>query len=362
MPFDKSSRDAARRTYLTAVEHLRHALSEEDVKYLFEQQVIGIDPKGRIILKAEEASSKPSKQRIQLYDLLNREIIKRDWSGGITFRVVQSSCESHSPYKELFFLPRDLVTMTLPHRRPKGNDYLRVDGNRQLSLIAPRRIGLPFGVYPRLVLMFFTTERIRTKDRRFELKSSWRAFLKKIHLDWGGRTYHSIKDQLRRLCATTYTVRIINPDSEKFTNVLVTDEFFRSTDSIHIAFSESFYNMTGKSVIPLESNVVLKLKRSALALDLYGWLTYRAWKIRRESLIPWHMLSLQFGADYKRPRDFRVNFQNTLEKVLSHKPVTPFVKFQDRGLLLGPASESDKEWVELQIARAVSTTRFPVLL
>ncbi|MYA80904.1 MAG: hypothetical protein F4X39_10325 [Acidobacteriia bacterium] len=362
MPFDKSSRDAARRTYLTAIEHLRHTLSEEDVKYLYEQQVIGIDPKGRIILKAEEASSKPSKQRIQLFDLLNREIVKRDWSGGITFRVVQSSCESHSPYKELFFLPRDLVTMTLPHRRIKGNEYLRVDGLRQLSLLAPRRVGLPYGIYPRLILMFFTTERIRTKDRRFELKSSWRAFLKKLHLRWGGPTYHSIKDQVRRLCATTYTVRVVNPDSEKFTNVLVTDELFRTTDGIHITFSESFYNMTGEAVIPLESNIVLKLKRSALALDLYGWLTYRAWKITKESMIPWQMLSLQFGAAYKRQRDFRASFQRCLETVLSHKPIAPLVEFHDRGLLLGPANASDMEWVERQIARAVSTTRFPILL
>lgn len=362
MPFDQSSREAGRITYFTAVEHLRHALSEEDVKYLLKQQVIGVDPKGRIILKAEEASSKPSKQRNQLFDLLNREIIKRDWSRGITFRVIQSSCESYSTYKDLLFLPRDLVTMTLPHRRVKGNEYFRVDGHRQLSLLAARRIGLPYGIYPRLILMFLTTERIRNKDRRFELKSSWRAFLKKLRLAWGGPSYQSIKNQVRRLCTTVYTVRVVNPETEKITNVLLTDELFRSTDGIHITFSESFYNMTGESVIPLESSIVLQLKRSPLALDLYAWLTYRAWKITKESMIPWHMLARQFGCNFKRPRDFRVRFQRSLETVLKQSPIAPQVECCDRGLLLGPASASDMEWIERQVSRALSTTRFPILI
>ncbi len=362
MPFDRKARESGQRTYLTAVEHLRHALAEEDIKYLFEQQVIGIDPKGRIILKAEEASSKPSKKRVQLFDALNREMIKRDWSGGITFRVVKSSCESHSPYKELLFLPRDLVTMTLPHRRVKGNEYFRVDGHRQLSLLAARRIGLPYGIHARLILMFLTTERIRSKDRRFELKASWRTFLKKLQLRWGGPTYDSIKNQLRRLCATAFTVRIVNVDNEKITNILITDEWFRSTDGVHITFSESFYNMTGESVIPLESNIILKLKRSPLSLDLYGWLTYRAWKLVSPSLIPWHLLARQFGASYKRPRDFRCYFQRNLESVLAQKPVAPQIEVRNRGLLLSPASSSDVEWIDRQIARAVSTTRFPILL
>ena len=362
MPFDKNSREAGRITYFTAVEHLRHALSEEDVKYLLEQQVIGIDRKGRIILKSEEASSKPSRERNQLFDLLNREIIKRDWSGGITFRIIQSSCESYSPYKDLLFLPRDLVTMTLPHSRVKGNEYLRINGRRQLSLIAPRRIGLPYGIYARLILMYLTTIRIRKKDRRFELKSSWRAFLKKLHLHWNGRSYQAIKNQVRRLCATVYTVRIVNPETENITNILLTDEWFHSSDGVQITFSESFYNMTANAVIPLESNIVLKLKKSSLTLDLYAWLTYRVTNLSRETLITWPQLSRQFGANFNRPRDFRHHFRRHLETVLLQKPVAPHIEIRDRGLLLAPASASDAEWIERQIARAVSTTRFPLLI
>ena len=268
MPFDNGSRKAGRITYLTAVDYLKHSLSPKDLDYLYKQQVIGVDPKGRIILKAEEASLKVGKERSKLFNLVNREIIKRDWAGGITFRIIESSCESHSAYKELLFLPRDLVTMTLPHRRIISNEYSREDGKRQLTLLAPLSIGLPYGVYARLILMFLTTERVRIKDRRFELKASWRAFLKKLHLPWNGEKYQAIQDQLRRLCTTAYTIHTIDGSDEKLTNIKVADQWFRSSDCVRISFSEDFYNMTERSIIPLESEIVQKLKRSPLTLGV----------------------------------------------------------------------------------------------
>ena len=362
MPFDKSSRQAGQITYLTAVENLKHFMSEKDLEYLYSQQIIGIDPKRRIILKAEEASARNSAERSKLFGRVNREIIKHRWAGGITFRIIKSSCESHSPYRKLLFLPRDLVTMTLPHRQLDGSIYYREDNKRRLSLLVDPDIGLPYGVYARLILMFLTTERVRSKDRRFDLKASWRAFLKNLELPWTGGRYHAIKDQLLRLCSTTYTVHVVTDKSESHDNITVSDQWFQSADCVRVSFSESFYTMTGKSVIPLESSIIQKLKRSPFTLDLYAWLTYRAWKITKESFIPWHKLQPQFGAEYKRRRDFRTKFRRSLESVLKQKPVSPHVEIREKGLLLAPGSAADVEWIDRQIARAVSTTRFPVMI
>ena len=362
MPFDKISRQAGQITYLTAVENLKHSLSEKDLEYLYKQQVIGVDPKGRIILNAKEASSRASKERSNLFKMLNREIIKRDWAGGIKFRIIKSSCESHSPYKKLLFLPRDLVTMTLPHRQVAGNEFYRVDGKRQLSLLVARSIGLPYGVYARLILMFLTTERIRSKDRRFELKSSWRAFLHKMQLPWGGEKYHAIKDQLRRLCSTFYTIHTTDSSDEQITNIKVADQWFRSSDCVRVSFSEDFFNMTQQSVIPLESEIVQKLKRSPLTLDLYAWLTYRTTNLKKETVIPWHKLQPQFGANYHRLVDFRRSFRTSLKTVLEQNPIAPLVEVRSKGLYLAPGSAADVEWIERQVTRAVSTTRFPLLI
>ena len=364
MPFDKRSREAGRITFFTAIENLKrnHSLSENELKYLYTQQVIGIDPKGRIILKSQEACTGSSKNRSKLLDLVNREIIKRKWAGGITYQKIKASCESRTPYKELLYLPRDLVTMTLPHSPLKGSIYWRKNGNRQLSLHVAPQIGLPFGVYARLILMFLTTERIRSKDRRFELKSSWRQFLRNMHLAWGGEKYLAIKDQLRRLCATTYTLQINSEESESIDNITVSDHWFQSPDCVRVSFSEAFFNMTGNSVIPLETRIVHKLKRSPLTLDLYAWLTYRTTNLPKTTFISWPKLRDQFGADYKRLRDFRSRFHRCLNIVLRQNPISPEIEIRPAGLRLSPAPPADVEWVERQIAKAVSTTRFPLII
>lgn len=363
MPFDKNAIDTGRSIFETAVSSLQLTLSEPDLEYLFTQQVIGIDPKGRVILESKKASSKPKSKRIELFEKVNRQIIKRRWASGIVFKVVRSSCESHPPYKRLLFLPRHLVTMTLPHRRVAGSTYVRHDGDLRMSFHVDPEIGLPFGVYARLILMFLTTERIRSKDRRFELKSSWRSFLQNMELPWNGRKYRRVKEQLFRLCSTTFATHFgKDGEDEKHDSLVITDQWFHSSDCIHITFSDSFFSLTQQSVIPLQSEIVRQIKRSPLALDLYAWLTYRTWKIDREHFIPWRELRRQFGSSLDRERDFRTRFHSTVNHILSLNPVAPYVSMNRKGLRLAPNNPADMEWIERMVSRATSRTRSSLMI
>ena len=363
MPYDKHAIETGRSIFETAVNSLQLTLAEEDIDYLYKQQVIGIDPKGRIILESKKASSKPKSKRIELFEKVNRQIIKRRWAGGIAFKTVSSSCETRPPYKRLLFLPRHLVTMTLPHRRVAGSTYVRHDGDLRLSFHVDPEIGLPFGVYARLILMFLTTELIRSKDRRFELKSSWRAFLKNMEIPWNGRAYRLIREQLFRLSSTTFSSHFGKDGKDEQHDMLViTDQWSHSSDCIYITFSDSFFSLTQQSVIPLQSEIVRQIKRSPLALDLYAWLTYRTWKIDREHFIPWRKLRRQFGSSLNRERDFRTRFHSTINHVLSLNPVTPYVSMNRNGLRLAPNNPADVEWIERQVARATSSTRSQLMI
>lgn len=363
MPFDKHTVETGRSIFETAVSSLQLTLSEPDMDYLYAQQVIGVDPKGRVILESKKASAKPKSERIELFEKVNRQIIKRRWGGGIVFKPMRSSCGGRPPYKRLLFLPRQMVTMTLPHREIKENAYVRYDGNYRLSFHVDPRIGLPYGVYARLILMYLTTERVRSKDRRFELKSSWRAFLVNMELPWGGNSYRLIKEQLFRLCSTAFTSHFSKEgENEKHDILVITDQWFHSSDCIEITFSDSFFSLTQQSVIPLQSEIVQKIKRSPLSLDLYAWLTYRAWKIDREHFIPWGKLRKQFGSSLGRDRDFRSRFQTTINHLLSLNPVAPYVSMNRKGLRLAPNNPADVEWIERQVARATNSTRSPLII
>ena len=54
-------------------------------------------------------------------------------------------------------MARAMVQATLPHRKVQGNEFERRNGAFTLSLMAPAKIGLPYGSIPRLLLAWVTT-------------------------------------------------------------------------------------------------------------------------------------------------------------------------------------------------------------
>ena len=63
---------------------------------------------------------------------------------------------------EVFHVQLDhLVATTLPHSRSEDNEFTRCSGLYDLCLLTPRRVGLPFGRYPRLAFVWIITEAVR---------------------------------------------------------------------------------------------------------------------------------------------------------------------------------------------------------
>jgi hypothetical protein len=67
--------------------------------------------------------------------------------------------------------------------------------------------------------------------------------------------------------------------------------------------------------VPLDWRVLKALKRSPMALDLYMWLSYRVFSLDKPQKIRWDTLSEQFGSEYERVRDFRLNVRKHLLKI-----------------------------------------------
>lgn len=76
----------------------------------------------------------------------------------------------------LGYMARALVQATLPHSRPETNEFERRNGAFTLVMIAPSRVGLPYGVVPRLMLAWMTTEVVLAKTRELVLGDSMSDF------------------------------------------------------------------------------------------------------------------------------------------------------------------------------------------
>ena len=88
--------------------------------------------------------------------------------------------------------------------------------------------------------------------------------------------------------------------------------------------------------VPIDMRALKALKRSPMALDIYCWLTYRMFYLKRPTKIPWQLLQMQFGSDYSRTRDFKTAFLDHLRKVIAVYPEARIEETQ-AGLLLKPS-------------------------
>ncbi len=368
MPYDRKARQDAEIAYYRSVANLKPTLSDPDIEFLYQHQPVGIDLKGRILLRPERGAAKPPPGYIELLEEITSNIAihsRHNLINGVTLQNYSPSCEKYSPFKKTLYLPQYFINMTLPHRKVSGITFKRHNGSQTLKLQADDEIGLPYGVYARLVLIYITSERVFTKEREFKLGASWSKFLSDMQIHKNGKKVQAVKEQLKRLCATNYRIfdsRMVTKfrKDESFSQMLVAEKWMRSSDGVEVTLSPGFFMMTHDSVVPLESDIVRNLRRSPLTLDLYAWLSYRLFRLKEETTISWQSLERQFGANYGRLVDFRKKFRNSLVTVLKYSPPAPGVEVRNKGLLLTPGNPSDIEWMERMISRARSSTRFPI--
>lgn len=248
------------------------------------------------------------------------------------------------------FIARSLTQATLPHRPIAGNEFTRCNGNFTLSILSPSVIGLPYGVIPRLLVSWVTSEAFRVRSPYLELGPSLSHFMRDLGLvptggRWGSVT--RLREQMVRLFASSVTC--IYDDNQR-TSIygvkIVTESQLwwdpKSPDQIplwksNLKLGLDFFNEIINNPVPIDMMALKALKRSPMALDIYCWLTYRMSYLRKPVVIPWLALEMQFGADYTRILDFKFNFLKQLKAVLNVYPEAKVEK-GEQGLLLKPSS------------------------
>ncbi len=258
----------------------------------------------------------------------------------------------------LGFMAKFLVQTTLPHREQAGTRYVRTDGNLTLLISDVGGTGLPYGSYPRLILIWMTTEAVRTANRELELGRSLSSFMAQLGLQatgghWG--TIPRFRDQMQRLVGAAISTRWSNDadgqDHSGGENLLLADRFHLwwnpqklPTDppgKSSVTLSVNFFEQLVAAPVPLDLRAVRALKRSPLALDLYAWATRRVSYLSRRTLIPWDSLRRSFGAGYADTPQGRSSFRGkAVEAFRRVVMVYPELRIEseEHGLLLRPSS------------------------
>lgn len=263
------------------------------------------------------------------------------------------------------YCARELVIATLPHQNPKGDppEWCRQNGIYTLSIRpgyktdpdtgARRCIGYPYGVIPRLLLFWVTTEVLRTRERRVDLSDNLNGFLREIGLSpetGGGKRsdYRRLRDQMERLFRSTISFDYATPERSGWIDMQIAPQGELWWDPRRpeqsaifgswIELGEKFFEAILAHPVPLDLRAIRALKTSPLALDLYAWLSYRHFRVckaDKPAFIPWRALQQQLGADYGNVKDFKRFAKQALRKLLALYPELG-VADVDGGLQLRP--------------------------
>jgi len=292
----------------------------------------------------------------------------------------------------LGFIARALVQATMPYKNPKLPMFVRKNGDFTLTMLGGFEGKLPYGVYPRLLVSWISTEAVRTKSPEIELGESLNDFLRDVLgiQRGGGKNGPStrVSDQMARLFGALITARYgSRGDGRGFSlrNVAVVDEAHvndrtmwqldnlgqagepppieqakgddearlwtpQASDQAGqwrsvVRLSNNFFRECVDSPVPIDQRAYKALyhSRSPLAMDIYSWLTYRmSYTHRATRPIPWEALALQFGSNFSQAnpnqalRDFRKNFLTALKIVHLVYPQAK-VDITDKGVILLPS-------------------------
>lgn len=233
------------------------------------------------------------------------------------------------------FLHAVLCQVGLPRRRVTGTTFERMNGNVSLLVEAGKLWNgkgwqpqpLPYGTRPRLALVHVSSEAVRTKSPTVEVGHSAREFLLRLGISTGGEEYANFNRQLRALaaCRMSLGVGVETIDTKpikRFAAWASLNDRQRALWPGVIELTKEFYESLAEYAVPLDPRALAALRHSALALDVYSWLSHRLPRVRRTSgsKLSWANLREQFGQEYRDPKDFKREMTKALGAVAAVYP------------------------------------------
>lgn len=237
-----------------------------------------------------------------------------------------------------------LIQCTLPHSDPKVRDWKKTNGDFTLIVSSGvdenlEPFGIPYGSFPRLVLAYVITRVVHSGSRRIELSSHFSTFLKEIgytgNLKGNIRPAKAVQSQLQRLLNSRISFQRHQGDEMHGTTAAKYVEIapehvlwwdYRNPEQgslweSYIELSKKFHQAILENPVPLRTDILVALKKSPLALDVYMWISYRLFTLQNagqeQVTLSYGRLQEQFGTGISEAnyRSFRRDFKSALAKV-----------------------------------------------
>ena len=252
-----------------------------------------------------------------------RQII--DLSGAIAEQTREEA-------NELGFMSRLLLMANLPYRDPglECRNWYRQNGNVAIDIVSAYKdgqaIGLPYGMYPRLILAYLVTQAVKTQSPVIHLGKSFSQFLKLLDIKRGGKQYQQLNKQLERTLSASFSWTYEKDKRSSRINIQVSHQSQLwwdekpAKDSLslwdnYIELNHHFFKEIVRNAVPLDLRVLSVLKNSPLALDLYMFILWRIYKLKKPVYISWESLQQQLGGQYADVKEFARHCRSHIKRI-----------------------------------------------
>lgn len=241
---------------------------------------------------------------------------------------------------------------SLPHKRIADAYWRRSGGHTTLLVESGRTakgdfIGVPYGTFARLILLYLQTEAIRTNSPEIELGRSMHAWVGRLSVAVGGKTYSLIAEQARRISACRLTFLSERGGAEQRTNGafvqtaislagIIDDERQPALWQDKVRLDEGFWRSLREHPVPVREEAIKAIGARSLSIDIYVWLAYRLHALTKPTPVTWTAIHGQFGAGFKHMRQLKPKFIDALNIALAVYPEAR-VDASLEGLVLHPS-------------------------
>jgi hypothetical protein len=240
---------------------------------------------------------------------------------------------------------------SLPHKRIEETVWRRSGPNTTLLVASGHTeeghpIGVPYGSIARLILLYLQTEAIRTGSAEVELGRSMNAWLTKMNLAIGGKTYGLVAEQAKRISHCRLTFYVDNTGvkiSENGAFVAGRISMASGYDQQQLTLwqekvrlDEGFLKSLREHPVPVREEAISAIGTRSLPINIYIWLAYRLHVLTKPTPVSWLSLHSQFGAGFKKVRQFKPTMFDALSMALAVYPEAEVSVGQD-GLTLFPS-------------------------
>ena len=260
--------------------------------------------------------------------------------------------------EQIEYLHTVLCQVGMPRQKTTERRFERSNGFASLSIEAGaiwtglewEEQPLPYGTIPRLILVYLSTEAVRTRSSVIDVGRSLTEFMNRLGVGQSGGEkgrYLLFKQQLKSLIASRFLIgmtfdrRAVTIDSNpisKFVAWTHDDEGHLTSWPGVVQLSSHFYDSLSEHAVPLDARALYALKHTSLGLDIYTWLVNRLPRIDegKDLFLNWNNLYEQFGQDYAHVKDFVKKFKKHLADVHHFYPQAQIEELTDaRGYVVG---------------------------